>query len=599
MSTKQDIVIGAVTGYSWADVEPWATSLVTSGFTGLGVVIVYDRDRAGDLIAGNLESLGLHAVRMPLRGSVYNQRFEDIAYLLRTFAHSLRFAVVADVRDVYFQADPVRWLETHLDRPFLAASASVRYSDEERSWNNLQQGFPQHAERLQSKAVCNVGVLAGQASVLADLCLAISLTARSANVPVAEQSAYNLLLDMEPYRSTMQFVGSEDGFACQASTVAHLDKTETVRRFPLEPAPFLAADGVRTAAGKLYPIVQQYDQVPEWKHALRHRLESDSVQDVLAAIGSAQRRPSNSARSSLARVLGDSDGASIQNMAHSFGVPMERSSIQLYSTTTDQSSYSDTSPAPRVSVVCPTYQRPEFLRKIIRHYCAQKFDGGMEMIIVDDSPEPADFLDENLCREHHIRYYHFPNSRMSIGDKINLMTQLARGEIIVDFDDDDFYAPQYIDRMVEYLGDADFVTLSRWFAYDPANKMFCYWKTDALAPTHFMLSPSEPSFPISTSRWNPNVVQEHVWGYGFSFVWRKSTHQQIEVRGYPPGGLHWDYDFSLRLQRAGFKAVCVPDTEGLVLHILHPKSTVSMFPQYVLPDFLIEKYFPLYVDEEV
>jgi hypothetical protein len=44
---------------------------------------------------------------MPLRDSVYSTRFEDIAQALRTFAHPLGFAIVTDVRDVYFQADSV------------------------------------------------------------------------------------------------------------------------------------------------------------------------------------------------------------------------------------------------------------------------------------------------------------------------------------------------------------------------------------------------------------------------------------------------------------------------------------------------------------
>ncbi|WP_327114359.1 glycosyltransferase family 2 protein [Nocardia sp. NBC_01730] len=605
MGAKQDIVIGAATGYEWADIEAWATSLVASEFAGLGVVIVYDRDHRGDLVADNLESLGLHAVRMPLRGSVYNQRFEDIGYVLRKFVHSLRFAVVTDVRDVYFQADPTKWLGTHLERPFLAVSEAVRYVDEEWNRDNLQRSFPAQAERLRSKVIRNVGVLAGQADMVADLCLAISFTAESAGVPVADQSAYNLLLDMEPYRSAVQLVASEDGFACQAATLGDPGKVRALRPFLLEPEPVLAAEGVQTAGGKLYPIVHQYDRVPEWDRALRSRLRSAPVVDAREAVRNTrdnpppQRERSASSRAGVSRVPGDADGATILNVAHSFGVPRGRSSMQLYSPVSEHSSLGDGSPAPRVSVVCPTYQRPAFLRKVVRHYCAQTFGGGTEMIIVDDSPEPVDFLDEELCREHRIRYYRMPNKRMTLGDKLNLMTQLARGEIIVEFDDDDYYAPKYIERMVEFLGDAALVTLSRWFVYDPANKVFCYWSTDILSPTHFMLSPWEPLQPISTRGWHPDSVHGNLWGYGFSFVWRKSTYPEVEIRGNPPDGLVCDYDFALRLQKAGFKTVCVPDTEGLVLHTLHPGSSVRMFPQYVLPEFLIEKFFPLYVEEEV
>ncbi|MFQ6396929.1 glycosyltransferase [Nocardia sp. KC 131] len=591
----KDIIIGAAAGYEWTDVEVWAESLVASGFTGLGAVIVSDQDRRGDLVAENLESLGLYAVRMPLRDSVYNHQFEDIAHVLQTIASSLRFAVVTDVRDVYFQTDPIEWLVAHLDRPFLAASESLRYSDEGWSRENLQRTFPEHVDRLWSKAICNVGVLAGQAGMMADLCLAITRIAESSGQQVAAQSGYNLLLDMEPYRSTVQLVTSEDGFACQAGTVADPAKIATFRPFLLEPEPTLAADGVRTAAGKLYPIVHQYDRVPEWNQALRNRLLSAPV---LEAVRNAWRPPGTAPRASLAGVLRGTNGTSIAHAANTLGVPRESSSIRLYSGELEHP-VPDDSPAPRVSVVCPTYQRPELLRTAVRHYCSQTYDGGMELIILDDSPEPADFLDEKLCHEHRIRYYHVPNNRMTLGDKLNLMTQLARGEIIVEFDDDDYYAPQYIERMIEFLGDADFVTLSRWFAYDPANKIFCYWSTDILSPTHFVLSPWEPIDTTSTKGWPESWVDGKVWGYGFSFVWRKSTYPEVEIRGYPPGGNSCDLDFTLSLQKAGFKTVCVADTEGLVLHILHPKSSVRMFPQYVLPDFLIPNFFPLYSAEEI
>ncbi|WP_040776331.1 hypothetical protein [Nocardia pneumoniae] len=344
MGPRKDIVIGAVARYEWAEVEPWARSLVAAGFDCVGVVIVYDRGRRGDVVVQNLESLGLHAVRMPLRGSVYNTRFEDIAHVLRTFAHSLRFAVVTDVRDVYFQADPVRWLESNLKKPFLAVSEAVRYRDEAWNRNNLQQSFPAHAERLRSKVVRNVGVLAGQAGMVADLCLAIALIAESAGVPVADQSAYNLLLDMEPYRSAVQLVASEDGFVCQGGTLGDPGRVRILRPFLLEPEPVLTTDGVRTSAGKLYPIVHQYDRVPEWNRALRSRLPSVPAVEVGDMVGSTPRnkllhreRPG----SGLPRILGDADGASILHVAHSIGVRRDSSSIQLYSPASEHSSLSE------------------------------------------------------------------------------------------------------------------------------------------------------------------------------------------------------------------------------------------------------------------
>lgn len=602
MAAKQDIVIGAAAGYDWADVEMWARSLITSGFRGAGVVIVYDRDSRSDRVVQNLESLGLHAVRMRLRGSVYNQRFEDIASVLRSFVSSLRYAVVTDIHDVYFQADPIAWLEPELKRPFLAVSEGVRYGDEAWNRDNLRRAFPPHAGRLMPKVIRNVGVLAGQSDMVADLCLAISLMAKSAGIMRADQSGYNMLLDMEPYRSTVQLVASEDGFACQAGTLAAPGKVERLRADLVEPEPVFDAGDVRTSSGKLYTLVHQYDRVPQWDRALREKALSTPISELRERardqfVGFRSHPEQRPGRPVLARAIEGGDEAAVE-VVKRLAVPKGRSSMKLYSARSESSAVADDSPPPRVSIVCPTYRRPEFLRQAVRHYRNQTFGGGMEMIIVDDSPDPVDFLDEEMCRTFRIRYHHMPNKRMTIGDKVNLMTKMARGEIIMDFDDDDYYTPDYVERMVESLGDADFVTLSRWFAYDPANNVFCYWATDSLAPLHFVMSPSEGFHSISTKDWHPDSAQLHVWGYGFSFAWRKSVHAEVEVRGTPPKGLEWDYDFSRRLQQAGFKTVCFPDTEGLVLHILHPRSTVRMFPQYVLPDFLLSKFFPLYTASE-
>ncbi|MFD8247393.1 hypothetical protein [Nocardia sp. NPDC059691] len=319
MAAQKDIVIAAATGYGWPDVEPWARSLAASDFAGVGAVIVYDRDVRGDAIADNLESLGLYPIRMLLRGSIYNQRFEDVAQVLRTFRHSLRFAVVTDVRDVYFQADPIQWLENHLSRTFVAVSEGVRYCDEGWNRDNLRHGFPELAERVWSKVVCNVGVLAGRADAISNLCVAISRVAASSGVPVADQSGYNVLLDMEPFRSAVQLVTSDDGFACQAGTLADPNRVGVLRPFLLEPEPIWSGADVRTSTGKLYPIVHQYDRVPEWKRAFSAEVRSTPV-----------RRPGSS-RAALVRVLGDADGASVSDVARSFGVPRDRSAIPLYS----------------------------------------------------------------------------------------------------------------------------------------------------------------------------------------------------------------------------------------------------------------------------
>ena len=55
MSKKTDLIIGAVGGYQWEQIDVWALSLLKSGFSGIGAVIVYDDN---ETVINNLSSLG-------------------------------------------------------------------------------------------------------------------------------------------------------------------------------------------------------------------------------------------------------------------------------------------------------------------------------------------------------------------------------------------------------------------------------------------------------------------------------------------------------------------------------------------------------------
>lgn len=279
--TKQDLVLGAVGGYQWEQIDVWALSLVKSGFSGIGAVIVYDDNKT---VINNLKSIGFQVIEMPLRGSVFNQRFYDFSEVMSGALSDLRYAIVTDVRDIFFQSDPTVWLEQNLkaDKQFVAVSEGIQFKNESWNANNAQSGYPALAHRIMDKCVYNVGVLAGEAASVSDLCLAIGSMAKSSGFQVADQSGYNLLLDMEPYTRAAQIVKSEDGFACQAGTFADPKKINGFRPNLLEPESIYTGDAVTTAGGLVYPIVHQYDRVPAWNTGLRTKLNDRLLADRAA-----------------------------------------------------------------------------------------------------------------------------------------------------------------------------------------------------------------------------------------------------------------------------------------------------------------------------
>jgi hypothetical protein len=269
--SKKDIILGAVGGYQWNQIEVWALSIAKSGFEGIGACIVYDDNKQ---VIDNLTAIGFQVIRMPLRGSVFNQRFYDFNEVLGSAASDLRYAVITDVRDVYFQADPMPWIEKNLKKgkKFLAVSESITYKDEPWNAKNAVDGYPALAHRILDKCVYNVGVLAGEAKALSDLVLSIGIIAKSSGFGVADQSGYNLLLDMEPYVDVAQLCQSEEGFACQAGTTADPQKIASFRPHLLGPEPKFEDGAVKTSGGLTYPIVHQYDRVPAWNQPLRDAL---------------------------------------------------------------------------------------------------------------------------------------------------------------------------------------------------------------------------------------------------------------------------------------------------------------------------------------
>ena len=277
MAKKQDLVLAAAGGYSWEQMDVWALSLAKSGFTGLGAVIVYEDEKtseATERATENLKQVGFQVVRMPLRGTVFNQRFYDFWEVMHPLVDELRYAVVTDIRDVYFQTNPMDWLKANLKKSLYACSEGMLYKDESWGRDNVTKGYPLLADRVMNKTIYNVGVLAGEAKAVADMCLAIGMTARSSSFAVADQSGYNILLDMVPYQKAVQFGLSNDGFALQAGTFADPTKIEGFRPNLLEAEPMFDEEGAKTADGKLYPIVHQYDRVPEWNKALRATLNA-------------------------------------------------------------------------------------------------------------------------------------------------------------------------------------------------------------------------------------------------------------------------------------------------------------------------------------
>jgi O-antigen biosynthesis protein len=146
---------------------------------------------------------------------------------------------------------------------------------------------------------------------------------------------------------------------------------------------------------------------------------------------------------------------------------------------------------PLISCLCPTKNRRRFLDESVRRFLAQDYPA-KELLIVEDGTEAetreaARQLDRLLAQSDSIRYYKF---RGSLGAKLNYAAELAGGDILANWDDDDWYAPGRLSAQFAHMratGKA-FVGLSAMLFYregDSEGWEYTGYASYAGGATHF------------------------------------------------------------------------------------------------------------------
>lgn len=113
---------------------------------------------------------------------------------------------------------------------------------------------------------------------------------------------------------------------------------------------------------------------------------------------------------------------------------------------------------PLVSILTPTYARHAFLPYLAHMISSQTTPlRRIEWIVVDDSASSFEHW-FHTCALHRqlmrLTYVHLPH-KMTIGCKRNLVKTLASGEYLVHMDDDDYYAPNYVETVLSMFYSTD------------------------------------------------------------------------------------------------------------------------------------------------
>ncbi|WP_197486509.1 glycosyltransferase family 2 protein [Burkholderia sp. MSMB1589WGS] len=239
-----------------------------------------------------------------------------------------------------------------------------------------------------------------------------------------------------------------------------------------------------------------------------------------------------------------------------------------------------------MTVITPTWNREALLPLAYRSFAAQSVGVALEWVVIDDSDVPSTFI-TSLCDER-VVYRHLP-SRMSIGEKRNLAADLARGEVIAQFDDDEIYGPHYLATMLGQMRmhEAQLVKLGAFFLYSRVYGQFAYWDLVRKSGLHFCWS-DRPMTVLNFPLKNAVFADNHL-GYGFSYLYTKRLWAE---QPFEHCSFNEDCMFAKAALARGARVALPADNVGLCLHVLHAHNTSICFPQYLLPEVLVARHFP-------
>lgn len=277
---SKSLIIGAFTNYNYNQLKPWVESIDECGFTGDKAMVVGNasQETIGELIKRDFIIIKMHDIKAP----IHVARFLSIYDFLKTTWKNYDYVVTTDVKDVYFQTNPIEWLKINLNKhnkKLVAGSEGMRYKDEPWGNENLMQAYGPYVHDLfKNNEIYNVGTIGGESEYVKDMMFNILFNAINRPIAICDQAVYNVLIQTQPFKDITYFAKQIDGWACQAGTTVDPSKIESFRPHLLEPEPKFEDGIVKTSLGKQFAIVHQYDRVPEWKEYIKQKYKQEDVQ---------------------------------------------------------------------------------------------------------------------------------------------------------------------------------------------------------------------------------------------------------------------------------------------------------------------------------
>jgi glycosyltransferase involved in cell wall biosynthesis len=179
-----------------------------------------------------------------------------------------------------------------------------------------------------------------------------------------------------------------------------------------------------------------------------------------------------------------------------------------------------------VTCIMPTANRPNFVLHAVNYFLNQNFRDA-ELIIVDDGKESILHL---IPAHHRIKYYFISNVGL-LGNKRNYACSKATADIIMHWDDDDYYGQDWIGDQIDFLkaSNADIVGLNHIIFYSPLVKKFWEYKDKNIERPWI----AGATMAYRKSFWKDHPFRDINIGEDYDYIWNSGA--KVVAHDYPDG----------------------------------------------------------------
>lgn len=214
---------------------------------------------------------------------------------------------------------------------------------------------------------------------------------------------------------------------------------------------------------------------------------------------------------------------------------------------------------PLVTCVMPTFNRRYFIPHAIKYFQRQEYQN-KELIIIDDG---SDCVQDLVPKADNIKYIRLDH-QISLGAKLNLACRHASGSIIVNWDDDDWYADYRINYQVKELKErnADICGINNLLYYDLLKKEAFQYKYPPNQRKWLLGS----SLCYQRSYWEKNQYKDINVGVDGLFVWAASP-EKVTALTDSKMSVHMIHDQNISLKKTSgdwWYPYPVPDIERIM-----------------------------------